>query len=182
MKELSLNILDIAENSVRAKATLIEIIIDETDDILNITVKDNGIGIKQSHLNTVTDPFFTTRKSRSVGMGIPLIKFAAEQTGGQFEITSISAEDCAENHGTTVNATFYKNHIDFVPLGDITETLVALIISNPEINFRFVHKVKNKTVFLDTVEFNNSFKDAVLDIYKLIGHIKKYLDEQYKLL
>ena len=88
MKELSLNILDIAENSVKAKATLTEILIDENENVLTITIRDNGCGMKEDFLRNVSDPFTTTRTTRKVGLGIPLFKLAAENTGGSFYITS----------------------------------------------------------------------------------------------
>ena len=92
MKELSLNILDIVQNSVSAKATLIEILLAETDETLRITIKDNGKGMSPDFLSTVMDPFSTTRKTRKVGMGIPLFKLAAEQTGGELTIASRTME------------------------------------------------------------------------------------------
>ena len=115
MKELSLNILDITENSVKAGATLTEISINETEDKLVISIKDDGCGMSEETVRSVTDPFYTTRTTRSVGLGIPLFKLAAEQTGGGLEIVS----DTGEHHGTTVTARFYKNHLDFTPLGDV---------------------------------------------------------------
>lgn len=86
MKELSLNILDIAQNSIRAEATRIEILIDETETTLRLTIRDNGYGMSEDFVKTVTDPFSTTRTTRKVGMGIPLLKLAAEQTGGTFSV------------------------------------------------------------------------------------------------
>ena len=115
MKELSLNILDIAENSVNAKATDINIEICETDDMLSFQVSDNGIGMKPDFLQSVTNPFTTTRTTRSVGLGIPLLKMAAEQTGGSFEICSKYFKDFPNAHGTKTSATFCKKHIDAVP-------------------------------------------------------------------
>ena len=77
MKELSLNILDIVENSVKAGATLTEILIEESSDILTITVKDDGCGMSDEIEKQVTDPFYTTRTTRKVGLGIPLFKMLA---------------------------------------------------------------------------------------------------------
>ena len=113
MKELSLNILDISENSVKAKASLIEITLSETEDILTISITDNGVGMTEETRRSVIDPFYTTRTTRKVGLGIPLFKFAAEQTGGGIEISSKHKDEFPEDHGTTVKATFFKNHIDF---------------------------------------------------------------------
>ena len=111
MKELSLNILDIAENSIKAKATRVTIEIFETADTLKFTVSDNGCGMKPDFLKSVTDPFTTTRTTRPVGLGIPLLKMAAEQTGGSVEITSKHIDDYPDSHGTVTSAIFFKNHI-----------------------------------------------------------------------
>ena len=119
MKELSLNILDIAENSVKAGATLTEVLITENEQTLSISIKDNGCGMSDEVLMSVTNPFYTTRTTRSVGLGIPLIKLAAEQTGGYLSISSIKDDGVCDNHGTEITATFFKNHIDFTPLGDV---------------------------------------------------------------
>ncbi len=106
MKELALNILDIAENSVKAKATLTEILIEETADTITLTFKDDGTGMTEEVRRTVTDPFYTTRTTRKVGLGLPLLKLEAEMTGGSLEVSSrhISVDEI--NHGTTVCAVF----------------------------------------------------------------------------
>ena len=110
MKELSLNILDIAQNSIRARATLVEITLEESDETLTVTVKDDGCGMKEDFLRRVTDPFATTRTTRKVGLGLPFFKMEAEMTGGSLEIHSKSEEEY-EDHGTVVTARFFKNHI-----------------------------------------------------------------------
>ena len=109
MKELSLNILDITENSVKAGATLTSIIIDETADQLTITITDDGCGMSEEILKGVEDPFYTTRTTRKVGLGIPLLKMAAEMTSGNFKISSKSKEQYPNSHGTVVKAVFNKN-------------------------------------------------------------------------
>ena len=103
MKELSLNILDITENSVKAGAELTSILIDEEKNTLRLTIEDNGSGMSEEILKGVTDPFYTTRTTRKVGMGLPLLKLAAEQTGGEMTVTSVSSERISGNHGTKVN-------------------------------------------------------------------------------
>ena len=135
MKELSLNILDVAENSVKAKASLIEILLTEIGNHLIITIKDDGCGMKKEILEGVTNPFYTTRTTRKVGLGLPLLKMAAEQTGGKMTVESVSEEDNRDAHGTTVTAEFYTDHIDFTPLGDIVSTIVTLIQGHPEFDF-----------------------------------------------
>ena len=149
MKEISLNILDIAENSTKARATLIRILIEETADTLTLTITDNGCGMTEEILRGVTDPFYTTRTTRKVGMGIPLLKFAAEMTGGSLNITSRHESEYTE-HGTTVTAVFYKNHIDFTPLGDVISSITTLIQGHPDTDFCFLHKSESAEVAFDT--------------------------------
>lgn len=179
MKELSLNILDIAENSVKAGATLTEIEISETDETLKITIRDNGCGMTEEKVAAAEDPFYTTRTTRKVGMGIPLFKMEAEMTGGSFSLTSKCREAYPDSHGTVVTAVFMKRHIDFTPLGDIVSTVLTLIQGHPETDFRFLHKNAEKTVLLDTRELRNVLEDVPLNSFEVIEWIKQYLIEQY---
>lgn len=179
MEELSLNVLDIAKNSVKAKATLIQILFEETEDILTVVVKDNGTGIKKCNLKLVTAPFYTTRTTRSVGMGLPLFKKAAEATGGSLVIKSKHFSNFSHNHGTTVKAIFYKKNVNFVPIGNMTETIITLIQGNPEIDFIFKHITPKATVMLDTREFRKVLDGVPLNNYEILGWIKKYLYKQY---
>ena len=178
MKELSLNILDIAENSVKAKASEIGIKITETEEMLTFSISDNGTGMKPDFLRNVANPFTTTRTTRPVGLGIPLLKMAAEQTGGSVEITSKHFSEFPDSHGTVITAHFYKNHIDSVPLGDIVETVVALIQCNPHIDFIFTHEMGEKTVSLDTKELKAVLGDVPLNNIEVILWIKEFLGEQ----
>lgn len=179
MKELSLNILDIAENSVKAGATLTEISIEENGEILALTVADNGCGMSEEVLRSVTDPFYTTRTTRKVGMGIPLLKLEAELTGGGLEISSKHISEYPSEHGTRVRAVFYKNHIDFTPLGDVTESIVTLIQGHPDRDFLFTHKTEEREVTLDTRELREALEGVPLDTYEVIKWIREYLNEQY---
>ena len=178
MKELSLNILDIAENSVKAKATLVEITITETDSTLEIRIADNGTGMTEDTLRSVSDPFYTTRTTRRVGMGIPLFKFAAEQTGGSLTISSRHFSVC-EDHGTELKATFYKNHIDYTPLGDVISSVTTLIQGHPDTDFLFNHIGTDRTVSLDTRELRTVLEDVPLDTFEVLMWIKENLTEQY---
>ena len=182
MKELSLNILDIAENSYKANATLVEILINETDSVLSITIKDNGTGMTQDILASVTNPFYTTRKTRRVGLGIPLFKFAAEQTGGELRISSTHIDCDKDGHGTAVCATFFKNHIDFTPLGDIISTVTTLIQGHPDTDLLFSHKSDKGEVVLDTGEIRSVLEDIPLDSYEILNWIRDNLAEQYNLI
>ena len=179
MKELSLNILDIAENSVKAKATLTDIIIDETDESLTLTIRDNGIGMDELTVKSVTDPFYTTRKTRSVGLGIPLLKLACEQTGGSLSIQSKTVNEAPDSHGTDVTAVFFKNHIDFTPLGDVISSIVTLIQGHPDTDFRFTHRIGASEVQLDTRDIRQVLEDVPLDTYEVILWIRDNLKEQY---
>lgn len=179
MKELSLNILDIAENSVKAGAALTRITVDETEETLTLTIEDDGCGMTDEILKSVTDPFYTTRTTRKVGMGIPLLKMAAEMTGGGVEITSRYKDDFPDSHGTTVTAHFNKKHIDFTPLGDVTESIATLIQGHPDTDFLFTHRTGGKTVTLDTREMRAVLGDVPLNSYEVICWIKEYLKEQY---
>ena len=180
MKELSLNILDIAENSIKAKAKYVEIKIIETADTITISVSDDGVGMKPDFLKSVTNPFTTTRTTRPVGLGIPLLKLAAEQTGGKIEITSRHFEEFPDSHGTSTSALFYKNHIDAAPLGDMVETMVTLIQCNPDTNFNFLHTTEENTVRLDTKELKDILGEVPLNNIEVILWIKEYLKEQYQ--
>ncbi len=179
MKELSLNILDVAENSVKANADLIEILLTEQNNILTLVIKDDGCGMTKDILMGVTDPFYTTRTTRKVGLGIPLLKMSAEMTGGSFSISSVSELDNKDEHGTTVTAVFYKDHIDFTPLGDIVSTIVTLIQGHPEFDFLFKHIIGNYEISLDTRELRVVLEDVPLDSYEVIKWIEGNLKEQY---
>ena len=176
MKEISLNILDIAENSVKAKASLTEIYVDEAGDTLTLTIKDDGCGMDEETVRSVVDPFYTTRKTRSVGLGIPLLKLACEQTGGSLDISSSKDED---SHGTTLRAIFFKNHIDFTPLGDVISSVTTLIQGHPDTDFLFRHTAESGEVSLDTREIREVLEDVPLDTYEVICWIRDNLEEQY---
>ena len=180
MKELSLNVLDIAMNSVKARASLVKIEIDELEETLSITISDNGCGMKQDFLESVTNPFCTTRTTRNVGLGIPLLKLAAEQTGGSIEITSVCETDSPDSHGTTVTAVFFKNHLDFTPLGDVVSSVTVLIQGSPDIDWKFVHTIGNESVELDTKELREVLGDVPLDSYEVIKWIEDFLKESYE--
>ena len=176
MKELSLNILDITENSVKAKATLTQILLTETADTLTIQIVDDGCGMSEETVKSVIDPFYTTRTTRKVGLGITLLKLSAEQTGGSIDIKSRQGDT---DHGTTVTARFFKNHLDFTPLGDVVSTIVTLIQGHPDTDFLFSHKCESKEVSLDTRELRAVLEGVPLDTYEVIKWIEENLKEQY---
>ncbi|MBE6738316.1 MAG: ATP-binding protein [Ruminococcaceae bacterium] len=181
MKEISLNILDIAKNSTKAGATLTQITIDETENTLTLIIEDNGCGMTEEQVKSVCDPFFTSRTTRKVGMGIPLLKLSAEQTEGSFEIVSKAQSEHPEDHGTKVTAVFNKNHIDYTPLGDVVFSVTTLIQGDPDKDFLYIHRTSNGEVTLDTRELRRELgEDIPLSTYEVIVWIGEYLKEQYE--
>ncbi len=179
MDELSLYILDITMNSVRAGATDISITLTDDGTWLTFSVSDNGCGMTKEQLEKLSNPFFTTRKTRKVGLGIPFLKMLAEMTGGDVKITSVSEKE-SENHGTTTTARFGKNHIDFIPLGDVVETLKTLIQGSPDINFTFTHSFENgKEVTLSCSLLKQILGDISLAEPEILAWIDGNLREQY---
>ncbi|MBO4385316.1 MAG: ATP-binding protein [Clostridia bacterium] len=181
MKELSLNILDIAQNSIHADASLVRILLDETDESLELSIIDDGKGMSEEFVSRVTDPFSTTRTTRKVGMGLPLLKLAAEQTGGHMTISSRERAVYPDDHGTVVTAFFYKNHLDFTPLGDVVSTVVSLVQGSPDVDFLFRHTFPNHTVELDTREIREVLGEEVpLSSPDVLVWIRETLTEQYE--
>ena len=146
MEDLSLHILDVVENSIEANASKIEIKIVEKEkkDLLVVEIKDNGRGMNKETINKVLDPFYTTRTTRRVGMGLSLLAQASKESNGSFEINS------EIGIGTNVKATFQYSHIDRKPIGDMKNTLVTLMISHPEINFVYEHQDEEENFTLDS--------------------------------
>lgn len=157
MRELSLHILDALQNSLEAGASLIELIIEEnlTADRLIITVRDNGRGMSEEQLGRVFDPFFTTRSTRHVGLGIPLFKAAAERCNGNLTITSQLGK------GTRLQAAFQHSHIDRAPVGDMTGTLLAFILGG-QCDLHYVHQVGEQQFEFDTAEMCAQLGDVPL--------------------
>ena len=177
MKELSLNILDVAKNSVRAGATLIGISLNtDKDGILTIKISDNGCGMSEETLNSVTDPFYTTRTTRKVGLGLPLLKMAAEQTGGTLKLTSSTEKGSS---GTVLTATFNTKSIDCMPMGDIISTVCILIAGSPDIDFEFSDVTDTRSVILKTAELREVLGDISLAEPEIQQWMTEYLKEQY---
>jgi hypothetical protein len=176
MKELSLNILDIVQNSIRAKANMISIEIIESvaTDIYQIVIKDNGTGIPKEILKNVTDPFVTTRTKRRMGLGLPLLKYHAELTGGNMKIESETGK------GTNISADFSKSHIDRQPLGDISGVLLILLASNPGIDFTYLHKTDDGEYRFSSKETKEYLEIETLNDRKLLEQIRNMIDENLK--
>lgn len=174
MKELSLNILDVTENSVRAgaKNILVSLVCD-SEGILTLTISDDGCGMDEETVRRVSDPFYTTRTTRKVGLGVPFLKLAAMQAGGDMTIESTVGE------GTCVKATFDTNNLDFTPIGDMVSTMTTLIMGAPDVDFVYEHTSPAGSVRLDTKELREVLGDVSLASVEVIAWIKEYLREQY---
>lgn len=179
MKELSLNILDIAQNSVKAGAKNIGIDINEDGSTFSFTVTDDGCGMTREQVERLKDPFFTTRTTRKVGLGIPLLTLAAEQTGGSVQIESRSEKEFPDSHGTVLTARFLKNSIDFTPLGDIVSTLLTLIQGSENIDYEFSHTVNGKKISLSTREMKEILGDVPLSEPEVLEWAREYLGSLY---
>ncbi len=172
MPEIAMHILDVAENSIRAKAALVEITVSVQpgEDRLTVLIKDDGCGMDAEQLRHVQDPFFTTRKTRKIGLGVPFFKQAAESTGGTFRIES------EKGKGTTVEAVFILSHIDRMPLGDITATIHTLIVFNETTDFLYTYQYKDRQFILDTRQMRKIIGDDISFAEKEISaFIKEYL-------
>ncbi len=173
MLTLAAHILDIAENSVRAGATLIEIIIEEDDekDLLSIAICDNGHGMPPETVEKVMDPFYTTKTVRRVGLGLPLLKDAAERSGGTLALKS------DEYTGTSVKAEFILSHLDRQPLGAINSILIILIIGNSSVDFFYKHRHNDRRFELDTREIRKEIEDVPINHPEIIKYIRGVIDE-----
>lgn len=173
MTEISLNVLDIAENSAKAGAALVSIRVnaDIKADRLSIIIQDDGCGMTAEQTAQVTDPFFTSRTTRKVGLGIPFFKYAAESTGGRFAIESEAGT------GTTVTAVFVLSHIDRMPLGDITSTIYTLVVYHPDIDFVYHYCYNDNQFTLDTREFREILGNVPFSNPEISAYIRDYLTE-----
>ena len=173
MKELSLHILDIIQNSVNAGASIIEIEIEEEqkEDIFRFSVKDNGCGMSADFLRKVKDPFTTTRTTRKTGLGIPLLEAAAVQCGGRLDIVSEPGK------GTAVTAVFQNSHIDRAPLGDMAQTMVTVISGSPEIDFLYTHIKNGQSFVFQTEDLRRVLQGVPLDTPEIIGWIEEAVRE-----
>jgi len=174
MNELSLNILDIAQNSIAAEATLVEIDVEEdsNSDRITIRVKDNGKGMSEDFLKEVEDPFITTRTTRKIGLGISFLKEAAEMTGGSIDLKS------EPGVGTSVTAYFGMSHIDRQPIGNLTETIITLVTLNTEIDFIIRYKVNENEFVFSTQEVKELLgEDVSLSSPQIVMFLTEYVKE-----
>ncbi|MDR2162710.1 MAG: ATP-binding protein [Clostridiales Family XIII bacterium] len=176
MRELSLNILDIAENSVKAGAKLVRVTVEAVpaEDSLVLTVCDDGSGMDAEMAARAADPFSTTRTTRKVGLGLPYLKMNAGMTGGSMEIESEAGK------GTKVTATFVLGHIDRVPLGDMGQTMALLAGANPEMDFVYelcVRGAEDEDFILDTRDIKRILDGVPVSEPDVMTYIASYVNE-----
>ena len=171
MRELALNILDIAQNSVRANASVVEIGVTASvaDNRLTLSVKDDGTGMSEQMVKTVTDPFTTTRTTRKVGMGLPLLKMDAELCDGTFDLDSV------EGKGTTVTTTYRLDHVDRPPLGDLAATVTMLINGAPHIRWILHYGTDTDGFTFDSEEVRQMLDGVAIDEPEVLSGISSLL-------
>lgn len=172
-----MHILDIFQNSIKANATCISLDIEEdtVNNLVTLVISDNGKGIGVTMLDKVTDPFFTTRSTRKVGLGLSLLKQNSERTGGQFQISSTIGV------GTTVRAGFISNHPDMLPAGDIAGAVLLSATGNPDREFIYRHRKSDREYLFSTVEIKSVLDEVRIDtpeVYSILhGMIVANLSE-----
>ena len=173
MQDISLHILDIVENSVAAQADTVEIrvIEDEKRDVLSVEVIDNGKGMNKEDVNRALDPFYTSKKVRRFGFGLPLLSESAKAANGQLSITS------KKGKGTRIKADFQYSHIDRKPMGDMGQTIITLVIGNPEIDLIYVHRKNSHEFSFDTRKIRDYLGDRPLNSPPGIRIVKESLKE-----
>jgi len=174
MEDLSLHILDIAENSIAAGASSLSITVSEDvgRDLLTIEIVDDGKGMSAELAEKAADPFFTTRTTRKVGMGLALLKEAAAMANGTMEIRS------GPNAGTTIKAMFQLNHVDRKPLGNMADTIVALIANDADVDILYKHARDGKVLVFDTKRVRNKLGDILLNSVEALSLIRSYLAQE----
>lgn len=163
--------MDIAQNSVAAEARWIAITLSGSGQMLEFSLSDNGRGMDSQFLESVTDPFTTTRKTRTVGLGLPLLKQSAELAQGVLAIQS------EPNKGTTVHASFIINHIDRIPVGDFPGVIALLIAANPQIEWIVEFKSRNNRFHLNTKDIKSALKEVPIENQNVLSWIQNTLTE-----
>ena len=175
MVDLAMHMMDIAQNSIRAEAKNIEIsfIENNTENTLIFAVKDDGTGMSPETVAKLSDPFFTSRTTRKVGLGVPFLKMTCEQTDGRLKITS------QPGIGTEISATYKTNHPDCIPLGDLPGYLILLLIGNPYINFSFSYCIDDEKFEFSTKELAENGIDD-LSSAEMSSAVKEFMNENLK--
>jgi len=176
MKEISLHILDIVQNSIAAKAKKVEIIIAEKvkKNLLKIIINDDGTGMNKKEQKEVLDPFVTSRTTREVGLGLPFLKKAAENCNGKLTIDSQKGE------GTNLEVEFQYDHIDRAPLGDIVGTIISLLTTNPQLDFIYKHRYNGKEFEFNTYSLKKEIEGININHPEIINWINEYLKENLR--
>jgi anti-sigma regulatory factor (Ser/Thr protein kinase) len=174
--ELAMHILDIAENSVRAGAKLVTIrILEDTGKNLYVMeIDDDGRGMTAEERRKALDPFYTTKKVRKVGLGLPMLQNAAMSTGGDFRLESEPGQ------GTTVIARFRRGHIDRQPLGNIASSLISLILGNPGADFVYDHRFNEGSFTLDTRELKKELDGVPLSHPEVVKFLRQSINDGLK--
>jgi len=172
MEDISLHILDVAENGIRAGARLLKITITEDmqNDLLTITIQDNGRGMEPDFLKSVLDPFVTTRTTRTVGLGLSLFQQSAREAEGDLVVES------GLGVGTTVKVRMRHGHIDRKPMGNMAETMLSLIEGNPEVDFVYTHTKNGREYVLDTRSIREELEEISMNSPAVIDIIKQDLE------
>ena len=131
MEDLSLHVMDIVENSIASGATVVLVAIEQDDEVarLVITIHDNGRGMTESESRKALDPFYSTKRGKRIGLGIPLLKQAAVESGGELDLIS------KPGTGTVIRAEFCLDHPDLKPMGDMEGTIELLRRFHPAVTF-----------------------------------------------
>ncbi|HKL37329.1 MAG TPA: ATP-binding protein [Bacteroidales bacterium] len=175
MKSIAYHLLDIVHNSLRAGARLVKIDMEENtaDNWMQLSVKDDGKGMAEEDLHRAVDPYYTSRKSRNIGLGLPLLKQNAERTGGSFHMGS------EPGVGTLVCARFVRDHLDLPPMGDLPGTLHQMIIGNPGRDFVYRYVLDGASFKVDTREIREILEDWPLDHPKISGYLRELIQEYF---
>lgn len=173
MKELSLHIYDLMENSIAANASLIELTITDSlkDNAYSFVIKDNGKGMSPDFLAKVTDPWTTTRTTRKVGIGLPLIKMNTEAAGGGMDIESELGK------GTTLKFWFQHDHIDRPPMGDLAGTVVMLCAQHEDIHYTYRHITDKGEYVFDTEDVKEALDGMSMNDINIIKYLKEMIQE-----
>lgn len=176
MNDLSMHILDIVQNSISAGATRVTLTVDEAPgaDLLTIVIGDNGKGMTSEQVSRLSDPFFTSRTTRKVGMGIPLLMDSARQSGGDVRIESEPGK------GTEVMAVFGYSNIDRPPLGDVANALMLLVSSNPALDFLFTYRYNGDEYLFDTVDVREILGDDALKDLTIIRNLEEMIKDNMR--
>ena len=178
MKDLSLHLMDIMQNSLTAGASYVEVTVraEKKKDLLTLSVKDDGKGMSEETLRRVSDPFYTTRTTRKAGLGIPLFKASAEMAGGSFSI------DSEPGKGTVVTAVYQISHIDRKPLGSVADTVTMCIMGHPGIEFHLILENEESSFVFRTEEVREQIGDVPVNDPVIIGYLKEMIEEQSRIL